>query len=961
MNFTFTHPLWLLALVPALGWMFWLTWRSDASLTRWRKWISFAIRLVVVLVLVLALAGIRWMRPQEGMNVVYLLDRSDSVPSEQQEAAREWLNKSAAKKKQEDQGGVLVFGGEAAIEASVQPKVEVQKVLAVVPTERSDLAGAIRLGAAAFPENGQKRLVLLSDGNENIGDAVSALASALPLGVSLYAVPMGQARAGDVSLQKLALPPTVKKGQTFETKIFVQSDRARPATLRLYRNDQYLGEQKVELSEGKNLFTFPQSLGEAGFYSYNVAVDAPGDSIAQNNRASSFTSVHGEPRVLVVSSAPEQDGALAAALRGAKLDVRLVGVNGFPQTLAELQSYDTVFLSNVAAGDLGRELMKLLESAVRDFGVGLVCVGGDQSYLAGGYKGTPLETTLPVSMEIDSKKVLPRGALVIVMHATEYPGGNQWARDIAFAALEALGPQDEMGIVLWDGRERWLYELARVGDKKEMGKQIAGMNPGDMVAFEGPMKMAYDALKKSTANIKHMVVFSDGDPGAPQQSTLQAIAGDKITISTVMIGGHVQPDTMTMIAEAGKGRFYDVRSPNQLPQIFLKETAVILRSAIFEEPFKPQLVASSEVVRGIGGAEYPPMLGYVVTSPKPRAETPLVTAKGDPLLAHWQYGLGRAVAFTSDAKAKWARDWLGWGRYQQFWGQVAQWSLRRVGSADLQAEVAVENGEGALNVEAVDAEGNYRNFLALDAVVVSPKGERQTVRLQQTGAGRYEAKFPMREVGSYLVNLMEFQDGKLAGVQPVGASINYSPEFNTSGANLSLLQRLAELGKGRLLDPRKPEDNPFLLDRQKTFRPEDLWEWLLRFAVVLFVLDVGVRRIDIGREEWVKMMAALRRWALFWRKQPAVVKTDESLAALLSRRERVRAQTPVATETIQPRPELFEPAQAPNVTDAKDKTKPEPPKKDGTAGPGSPGAAPSTEAQSTTWRLLEAKRRAQQK
>ncbi|HEY6169309.1 MAG TPA: glutamine amidotransferase, partial [Verrucomicrobiae bacterium] len=806
--------------------------------------------------------------------------------------------------------------------------------------------------------NGQRRLVLISDGNENLGDAVSALSSALPLGVELQVVPLGAARAGDVSLQKLALPPTVKKGQTFETKIFVQSDRARPAALRLYRNDQFLGEQNVELNEGKNLFTFPQTLSEAGFYSYNAVVDSPGDSIAQNNRASSFTSVRGEPRALLISSSPDQDAPLVEALRAAKLDVRVVDATGFPATLAELQSYDTVFLSNIAAGDLGTELLKLLESAVRDFGVGLVCVGGEQTYLAGGYKGTPLETTLPVNMELDSKKVLPRGALVIVMHATEYPGGNQWARDIAFAALESLGREDEMGIVFWDGRqsEKWLFELSRVGDKKEKGQFISGMNPGDMPAFEPPMRMAHDGLKKSTANLKHMVVFSDGDPKAPEKPTLDGIVADRITISTVMIGGHTMPDNMMMMADVGKGRFYDVRSPSQLPQIFIKEAAVILRSAIFEEPFKPQLAASSELVRGIGALEFPPMLGYVVTTPKPRAETPLVTAKGDPLLAHWQFGLGRAVAFTSDAKAKWARDWLGWARYRQFWGQVAQWSLRRVAAADLQAEVAVENGEGALSVEALDAQGNYRNFLTLDAVVVSPKGGRQTVRLQQTGAGRYEAKFPMREVGAYLVNLMDVAEGQVRGVQAVGASINYSPEFDTSGANLSLLQRLAELGKGHLLDPKKPEDNPFLIDRRKTFRPEELWEWLLRFAVVLFVLDVGVRRIDIGREEWAKAWHVVRRGVLFWRKQPVVVKQDESLAALLARREAVRAQTPVAIADV--RPELFHPVQAPVAAEPVTEIGAGPKKEDKTGGTDAPGAAPSAGTKSTASRLLEAKRRA---
>ena len=211
--------------------------------------------------------------------------------------------------------------------------------------------------------------------------------------------------------------------------------------------------------------------------------------------------------------------------------------------------------------------------------------------------------------------------------------------------------------------------------------------------------------------------------------------------------------------------------------------------------------AASELVRGIGASEYPKLLGYVATTPKPRAETPLWTDKGDPLLAHWQYGLGRAVAFTSDAKARWGRIWLDWDKYRQFWSQIGQWSLRRLENADFTTEVTVDKGEGVINVEALDEQGNFRNFLNLQAIVVSPKGERQTVRLEQTGPGHYEARFPTKEVGAYLLNLMEIKDGQVRGSQVIGASVNYSPEFNASEPNLNLLRRLAETGGGKLLDP----------------------------------------------------------------------------------------------------------------------------------------------------------------
>jgi uncharacterized membrane protein len=957
----FTHPYYLLLLVPALAWVIWFAWKTDVQISAWRRWIAFVIRVVIVVALVFAIAGLQWLRPLEGMNLFFVLDRSDSVPSAQQEAAEGMVYKMAGQKKTVDKAGVIVFGGDASIDRMPNAAIAKQKIEAVVSTERTDLAGAIRLGTAAFPENGQKRLVLMTDGNENIGDAMAAATQAKSQGVTMDVLPMGVSRGNDVSVQKVQIPAKLKKGQSFEAKIFVQADQAQPATVRLYRKQQLLGEQKVELTAGKNLYTFPQTLNDAGYYDYDVRVDAPGDPLPQNNRASAFAVVRGEPHILVVSADPEQDKQLASALKSAHLEISLVGIKDFPSSLAEMQTYDSIFISNLSAGDLGSDRQKLLESAVRDFGVGLVCVGGDQTYAAGGYRGTPLESTLPVSMELDSKKVLPSGAVVLVMHGMEFANGNQVARDCAQGVLAALGPTDEMGVVLWDGYEQWLFPLQKAGNKKELAQKIAGMNQGDLGSFQHILEMSQEALRKSTANLKHIIVFSDGDPGPPSPELMQSIVSDRITVSTILISGHVGPDNMIWIADHGKGRFYNVTSPNDLPQVFIKETAVILKSAIYEEPFTPQLRASSEVVRGISANEYPKLLGYVATSQKPRAETPIVTDKGDPLLAHWQYGLGRAVAFTSDAKPRWGKIWMSWEKYRQFWSQIGQWSLRRIENADFTTEVTVDKGEGVINVEAVDEQGNYKNFLDLQTIVVSPKGETQTNHLEQTGPGHYEARFATKEIGLYMLNLMDFKDGKLRGSQTVGATVNYSPEFSASEPNHNLLRRIAETAGGKVLVPNDLSVNPFLHDRQKTFQPRDLWEWLLKFAVILFTLDVGVRRIQIDQDEWLRATRTLRRWIFFWQGVPRTPEAEESLAALLSRREQVRSKQ-TAPATTAPRPDLFKPERA--VTEVLPGETPLPASSPASAAEEKKSAEPAAEEETpttTTSRLLEAKRRAAQR
>jgi uncharacterized membrane protein len=916
MSFQFTHPWFLACALVALPWVVYWARHSDVQIGPWRRWSVLFIRLTITLSVLLALAGLQWLRPLEGMNVIYLLDRSESIPATQKENAVQYVQRTLEMKESVDKAGVVVFGGEAALELPVLERNELPAVQSVIDESRTDIGAAIRLATAAFPETGQKRIVLLTDGNENLGDALPALRSSLPLDVSLDVYPMGTQRGQDVSVQRIGVPTLLKEGTAFDAKIFATADQPEDATLRLFINDQLIGEEPVRLEAGKNLFAVPQMLTEPGFYTYDVQLISEGDSVAQNNRAIGFTTVQGDPRLLLISENMAADSNLIAALESSQIQVITRPPTGLPQTLPELQSYDAIFLSNVAAGDFSMDQMRLLQSAVRDFGVGLVCIGGDQSLAAGGYRGTPLETTLPLDMELSSKKVLPNGALVMVMHGMEFNNGNQIARQVAVGVMNTMAPQDELGIVLWDGTEKWLFPPTPVRDKMEMGRQIMGMNQGDLPSFQGVMEKGYEGLKESNAHIKHMILFSDGDPGAPSKTLMDNMVADKITVSTILISGHAGPDTMKWIAQNGNGRFYEVQNPGNLPQIFMKESSVILKSAIIEHPFKPELTASTEPIRGISGDAIPQLLGYVGSSAKPRAEVPLVSDQGDPIFAHWQYGLGRAAAFTSDARPKWANEWMGWGQYRQFWTQIARWSLRRVENSDFTTEVAVDKGVGSISVEAIDAEGQFRNFLDLRAKVVSPTGESQDVRLEQTSPGRYEAKFPAREIGAYTVNLSEYESGDIKGMQVVGASVNFSPEYLSSEANTHLLARMADEAQGVMIDSADPLDNPYSRDRKRTFQARDLWPYLLMAAILLFPLDVGIRRIQLEREELQRAWMWIRQNILFMRSKHQQTKHDEAMEALLKRKEAIRSKQSNQTAPT-PRSDLFAPetdeAMAPDI------------------------------------------------
>ncbi len=896
MSFQFSHPHWLWLLLPAWGWIVWLARTSEVQLSPTRRWLACGVRVVIATVMILALAGIQWQRPIEGLNVFFALDRSDSVPGAQQEQALQWVNRAVRGKLPTDRAGALVFGTDAAIETTPGLALNLPAVQAVVPTDRTDIGGAIRLATAAFPETGQRRIVLLSDGKENLDDAMKAAVSARAAGVSIDVVPLGAERDNAVSVQRLGLPSSVAKGQAFEVKVFVQAARAGPAKVQLYRDERFLGESAVRLEAGKNLFTFPQSLAEPGFYNYDVRVEAPGDRTPQDNRAFGFAWVRGVPRVLLISTDPEADQTLANALKSSALDVKLSDLKGFPNSLAELNSYDSIFFCNVAAGDVSREQLRLLESAVRDFGVGFVCVGGSDTYAAGAYRATALETILPVDMELSSKKVLPPGALVLVIDRSGSMMGDklEMAKQAAMGAVQALSDNDYVAVIAFDGAPFVVADLQPAKNRKQIMGDISRIDCGGGTSMYPPMVRAFEMLKGVKASLKHCIVMTDGvSTEGDFQGITREMAENRITVSTVGLGEDLNGQLLEEIATIGKGRFYYVPQPVTLPQIFIKETAIILKAAINEEPFTPKLVAATEPVRGINAC--PQLLGYVATEPKPRAEIPLVTAKGDPLLAHWQYGLGRTVAFTSDARNQWARDWLTWPQYQQFWRQVAQWSLRRLARADFVAEASIESGAGRISVEALDERGDFQNFLNLQATVVGPDGIKQSVALAQNAPGHYEAPFPAAETGAYLLNVMQMENGQPVAQQIVGTSLAHSPELNAGGPDLLLLQRIAQVTGGRVLDLNGTASNPFLHERVKTFQAQELWEWLLRLAVIAFVFDVGLRRVQIELAELDRLARRLLAFLPFWPKPVTAAASAPSLATLLSQRTESRAAAEVVS------------------------------------------------------------------
>ena len=866
MLISFSHPWYLLLLPLMVAGAVYVARMSLADLRGARaKW-SLGLRIAILVCAVLALAGLQIRQPAKRLAVLFVMDQSDSIPTEQKRQALDYVNEAARKMGPNDEGGVVVFGSDAYVELEAKPVLNLKRIHSLPPRDYTNLAGAVRLALAAFPENTQKRIVLLSDGNENLGQAVQEAAGAVSAAVSIDVVPITYKYEREVMLDKMVTPSEAKIGEPFEVRIIARSTTKTNAVIRLQRNGELIAQQQVDLLSGANVITFHQSLEQARFHTFEATIETKSDTLPDNNRALGFTLVKGKPKVLIVDSDPADARYLAAALQGQQLEVDVRGPGELPATLAEFQTYDSIVLSNVAAYQLTVDQQKAIQSSVRDLGAGLVMVGGENSYGPGAYKGTPIEEALPVDMEVKKQKVMPVGAVAMVLHTCEFPDGNRWAAETAAAVVDVLGNRDKVGVLLFDTGERWGLPIQPAANKERIKSEIYNLNPGDAPDFQPFLNLAYQGLMTDAkeAAVKHVIIISDGDPSPPTPELLAKLARAKITISTVAVFPHGGgTGTLENVAAIGKGQFYNVRRPSEIPRIFLKEAQRVLKPAIIEETFVPNTLPESQLLQGIN--RVPPLRGYVAVSPKGAAsvEVAMTSKNDDPVLASWRYGLGKSVAFMSDAKNRWAAPWVAQGSpFAKFGAQTLRWTVRSTARADLDTTVEIAQRKGKVTIDVVDAKGNFVNMLPLTGSVAGEKSS-PTLRIDQTAPGRYEGTFDANEKGQYMIGLRYVDKEGTPRINTVGAAVAYSPEYRDLAANSAVLTNLAETTGGKVY-PTLTNDKPHEQDLKRLWRhdgrahqaPQDLWPALLLLSALLLPVDIGVRRLMISRSEWAAFAAA---------------------------------------------------------------------------------------------------------
>ncbi|HLU11084.1 MAG TPA: VWA domain-containing protein [Oceanobacillus sp.] len=895
---TFTAPAALVLLL-TIPFVIYLGW-PRVAFRRGRDIASLILRSLIILLLVLALAGTQVVRAAGKLAVVFLIDASDSVGQQAQEAQLNFLREALEGMSPDDEAAIVVFGANALVERPMSTTREISPLRSTPITSNTDLEEAIGLGMALFPADAAKRMVILSDGQATVGDAEAAARRAAATGIEISYVPFRRAPTPEVLMSDVRVPDSVSAGQQFDLSMTIEAEEATDATIQVFADGAVIHTQDVPLLQGTNNYTLPLTAGDTGFTDFQVLVTpADGDGFYQNNQLSAFSRVIGPPRVLVVSSDDEESRYLVDALGELGVTVDQVRPSQLPIGIPALEDYDSIVLANVPASQLSTRRMANLNTYVRDLGGGLVVVGGPRSYGPGGYFQTPLEEILPVESQIRDQQRLPQLTITYVIDRSGSmsnvgPSGVsnlELAKEAIIRSVDFLQPTDRAGVVSFDVDGFWVADIQPVFDRIGLQTRIATLQAGGGTDIMAGMRLAAEALQTDPSERKHIILLTDGgaEPTGLVELAQELYENNDVTTSVIAIGAGAASFLEDM-AQAGGGNYHAVDVVESIPTIFTQETVLATRSYILEEEFVPAISANSPILNNINSA--PPLLGYVATTPRQTAQVILRGPEPyrDPILASWQYGLGRVVAFTSDGTARWASNWVTWDGFAQFWNQAVQWTITESASNNVEARVIMEGEQARVTVDARDEEGDFLNGLALSARVVSPEGEAVSVPLQQVAPGRYEAAFVPDAEGAYFIRLAGGDEQGISVNQTTGWVMSYSPEYSLTAPAGNLLQELASLTGGQSLADSPNEVFAHNLTSQAALNP--IWQHLLLAALLLLPFDIAVRRLLVTRSDLVR----LRNW--IFGEQQAVPATSERMSTLFD--AKARAQKTLTTEASAP-------------------------------------------------------------
>lgn len=840
----FNKPYMLLLIPLAVFFVFYTSRSRLDRMYKFRRQLILFLRNAVLILLILAMSGIniRWL--VDTTTTIFVVDASDSM-REHRTTAEQFVREALELRGSKDYTGVVAFGDNSLIESFVSEHPVFNKLETEPGGILTDIEGALTTSLSLLPQDSKKRIVLVTDGEENEGNSSRLASSIAGQDIDLKVYRMAREPGNEAAVDGISLPKQLRVGEEFSIVIVIESTVQTGAKLTLISDRDKAAEERVVLQKGSNRFVFRDTAVTGGFKSYKVLMEPDTDTETKNNEASAFTNIIDRPKILVIEDSAGEADEIVRMLQAAGMSYSRVNAQSAPGSLEALSGYKSVITCNVSAENLGDGFLNALDSYVRDMGGGFIATGGENSFALGGYYKTPLEKVLPVQMELKGKKEIPDMSIVLIIDKsgsmTEGSGGIMkldLAKEAAARTLDSLRPKDQIGVLTFDDTNYWVVPTRKADDAEGIRDDIGTIRPGGGTSIIPALQEGYDSIKKTNTKIKHIILLTDGQAERTGYIELvEKLKKDSITVSTVAVGKGSDVQLLEEIAKGADGRFYYTDEFSNLPRIFAKETFMAARAYLNNREFVPAITDAHPVLSGAAEGGLPSLLGYVAATPKSTSRVILASDQEDPILTVWQNGLGKTAAWTSDINGKWSRNYIGWENNLRLWQNLINWTIEKYREDDISIEAEAKGSKGVITLSNKADKGGYET----KATIVAPNMESREVMLYPTAPGQYRGEFDITETGSYIIKALQQKSGETVNAASTGVSVQYSPEYRIQ-PDARYIDRLVKETVGTYINTPEEVYKGKLKDIYGTV---ELTPAFLIIALLLFILDIAARRLNL--------------------------------------------------------------------------------------------------------------------
>lgn len=809
---------------------------------RYRGKFYLAVRAVGVILLVLALLGFS-VNTRKGLNTtVFLVDISNSN-AQNLGAMEEYLEEAIQGMPGDNQYGIVTFGKNSLVEQFLTREDHFSHIMSLPDKEATNFEDAMSRALAMIPVDRAGRVVILTDGRETKG-SLSATASALVARqVELLALVYETGQGQDAYVENVELPSYLYQGDSYSMTVTVESNYETDAQIQIWMGSMQREGYDVHLNRGRNQFRFQQQVTGENVESFEVRVVAAGDTCGENDSYHAYSVVDSVPKVLLVSGMREDSSQFENVLRSAGSNYSVVSAINAPDSLEELLQYKSVLLENVFLSDLPKGFLENIETYVKDYGCGLICMGGEDSYALGGYRETVLDTVLPVDMELRGVDEVPTTVMIMVIDHSgsmgSATGTGATSLDLAITAAETAVDQmrskDYVGVVTFDDTYSWVVEPTQASDKETIKAQIETIAEGGGTSIQPALWAALNgALSCQDVSIRHVVLLTDGQgESSNYNDIITAYSDGNVTLSTVAVGEGSDAKLLERLADNCGGRYYYSDMAADIPKIFAQEVFLSGDTYLQNGTFGLAVNTGNEITRGLFENGWPVIYGYISATPKSASHVLIASEKDDPVLTVMQYGLGHTVAWNTDVTNQWTAGYAGESDYVQLWKRVIDYSVGNATIGQDRVDVATAGGYTSIVYDALD----FGEQTKVEAVYTDPQGNTQTAPLQASAPGVYEAKLDTDITGIYQLSVRRTDGGNITNSVTTAMAVQYSDEYKFDVGTAAFTGFVERYGKQLA-----PEED-FWRQRKSGARERyDLTKWLILLSVLWFVMDIAFRR-----------------------------------------------------------------------------------------------------------------------